>query len=278
MSETVSAAQPNWLARNYHWIAGLSTAVAAIGVLTELSAGFGYRWELIPLQTALLQVLPVGAYIAAGGAVLCLIALALAYVVYQGAFLRPSAALIVVLIAAGAAAYMPYSMKNAAAGVPPIHDITTDTDDPPAFVEVLPLRDQTHARNTASYDREHSGTRTINVPEAQAKAYPDIKTLVFEGQSPADAYKRAMAAVKQSGWTIVADRPEEGRIEAWDRTFWFGFIDDVVIRVAATDTGSKIDIRSLSRVGGSDIGKNAQRIRGYVKTLMSIKGPISVKE
>jgi uncharacterized protein (DUF1499 family) len=46
----------------------------------------------------------------------------------------------------------------------------------------------------------------------------------------------------------------------------------VVIRVAATDTGSKIDIRSLSRVGGSDIGKNAQRIRGYVKTLMAIKG------
>ncbi|MHB1207766.1 MAG: DUF1499 domain-containing protein [Rhodospirillaceae bacterium] len=272
MSETMSAAPPNWLARNFNWIAGLSTAVAAIGVLAELSAGFGYRLNVIPLQTALLQVLPIGAYIAAGGVVLCLITLVLAYVVYKGAFLRPSTAVIVVMIAAGVAAYLPYSMKNAAAGVPPIHDITTDTEDPPAFIEVLPLRDQTHARNTASYDREHSGQRTINVPEAQHKAYPDIKTLVFDGVPPAEAYKRALAAVKQSGWTIVADRPEEGRIEAWDRTFWFGFIDDVVIRVAATDTGSKIDIRSLSRVGGSDVGKNAQRIRGYVKTLMSIKG------
>jgi hypothetical protein len=216
-------------------------------------------------------VWPAGAYIAAAGAALCLLTLVLAYSVYKGAFLRPSAAVIVFLVAAAAAAYLPYSMKNAAAGVPPIHDITTDTEDPPSFVEVLPLRDQTHARNTASYDRAHSGARAINVPEAQHKAYPDIKTLVFEGKSPADTYKRALDAAKKSGWTIVADRPEEGRIEAWDKTFWFGFIDDVVIRVVATDTGSKLDIRSLSRVGGSDVGKNAQRIRGYVKTLMSVK-------
>ena len=271
MSDT-PAGRPNWIARNYRRIAIFGIAVAVLGILAELGSGFGYRLELLPLQTALLQVLPVGAYIAAAGAVLCLVTLALGFTIHKGAGRGLSIAVIVALIAAGLAAYLPYSMRNQAAGVPPIHDVTTDTEDPPAFVDVLPLREQNHARNTAVYERDRSGQRTINVPEAQAKAYPDIKTLVLDGVPPADAYKRALTAVRQSGWTIVADKPEEGRIEAWDKTFWFGFIDDVVIRVAATDAGSKIDIRSLSRVGGSDIGKNAQRIRGYVKTLMSVKG------
>jgi uncharacterized protein (DUF1499 family) len=271
MSDT-PAARPNWLARNYRRIAIFAIAVAALGILAEVGSGFGYRLEVLPLQTALLQVLPVGAYIAAAGGVLCLITLLLGFTAHKGAARGLSVAVIVALIAAGFATYLPYSMRKQASGVPPIHDITTDTEDPPAFVDVLPLREQTHARNPAVYERDRSGQRTINVPEAQAKAYPDIKTLLFDGVPPADAYKRALAAVRQSGWTIVADKPEEGRIEAWDKTFWFGFIDDVVIRVAATDAGSKIDIRSLSRVGGSDIGKNAQRIRGYVKTLMSVKG------
>lgn len=271
MSETLPLAQPNWVARNYRRISGASIAIAVIGVAIELGAGFGYRAELIPLQPALLRMLPAGAYIAAGGAALCAIAIGLAVVVHKSAFLRPAAPVIVALIAAGLAAFLPYSMRKAASGLPPIHDVTTDTENPPAFVDVLPLRVQTNARNTAEYQRDRSGQRTINVPEAQLKAYPDIKTLVFEGVSSAAAYERALAAVKQSGWTIVADKPEEGRIEAWDKTIWFGFIDDVVIRVAATDGGSKIDIRSLSRVGGGDVGKNAQRIRAYVKTLMSLK-------
>lgn len=272
MPET-SVTQPGWLARNYRRIAIFSAAIAALGVLAELGSGFGYRMELLPLQTALLQVLPAGAYIAAAGAALCLLTLVLGFTVHKGASSRLSATVGIALVAAGFAAYLPYSMRKQASGVPPIHDITTDTENPPVFVDVLPLREQTNARNTAVYERDRSGQRTINVPEAQAKAYPDIKTLTFEGVPPADAYKRALAAVQQSGWTVVADKPDKGRIEAWDKTFWFGFIDDVVIRVAATDSGSKIDIRSLSRVGGSDIGKNAQRIRGYVKTLMSVKAP-----
>jgi len=268
MTETV-APQPTWIARNYPRMAWAAIAVAVLGVLAEFGSGFGYRLGLLQLQTALQQMLPMGAYIAAGGAVLCLITLALGATVHKEAFLKRSAPVIVALVASGTAVYLPYSMRASAAGLPPIHDITTDIDNPPVFVDVVPLRAQTGAVNPPEYLRDRSGRRTLNVPEAQKKAYPDIQTLTFDGVTPAAAYARALAAVKKTGWTLVADKPEEGRIEAFDRTFWFGFYDDVVIRVAPTDTGSKIDIRSKSRVGGGDVGTNARRVRGYIKTLMA---------
>jgi hypothetical protein len=272
MSEAVQSTAPGWLARNYGRIAALCFAVALIGVLVEIGAGFGYRFQMIPLQVALLKMLPIGAYISIGGAALCLAAVILAVVIYKGAFLKPAALVLVGLVVGAGAAYLPYSMSQVGAKVPPIHDITTDTVNPPVYIDVLPLREQTRASNTAEYLQENKlGSRVINVPEAQLKAYPDIKPVMLDGVAPADAYARALAAVKKEGWTIVADKPEEGRIEAWDKTLWFGFIDDVVIRVAPTDTGSKIDIRSLSRVGGSDVGKNAERIRGYIQTLLATK-------
>lgn len=269
MTDT-TASQPTWIARNYPRIAWAAIAVAALGVLAEFGSGFGYRFGILPLQTALQRMLPIGVYIAAGGAVLCAITLVLAWMVHKDAFLRRSTPVILALAAAVVAIYVPYSMRASAAGLPPIHDVTTDIENPPEFVDVVPLRVQTGAVNPPEYLRDRSGRRTFNVPEAQKKAYPDIQTLTFDGVAPAAAYARALAAVRQRGWTLVADKPEEGRIEAFDRTFWFGFIDDVVIRVAPTETGSKIDIRSKSRVGGGDVGTNARRVRGYVKALMAI--------
>ena len=274
MSEAVQPAQSSWLTRNYGRIAALCFVVALVGVLVEVGAGFGYRFKFIELQVALLKMLPIGAYISAAGAALCLVAVLLAFAVQKGTFLGRAGLVIVGLVVAAGATYLPYSMKQVASTVPPIHDITTDTVNPPAFVDAIPLREQTGARNSAEYLLENKlgPTKTINVPESQLKAYPDIKTVMFDGVQPAAAYARAMEAVKKHGWTIVADKPDEGRIEAWDKTLWFGFIDDIVIRVAATDNGSKLDIRSESRVGGSDVGKNAQRIRAYLQTLASIKG------
>jgi uncharacterized protein (DUF1499 family) len=74
------------------------------------------------------------------------------------------------------------------------------------------------------------------------------------------------------GWAIVASVPAEGRIEASDTTFWFRFVDDVVIRVRATPGGSRIDVRSKSRVGRSDVGTNAARIRSYLSRLRAAAG------
>ncbi len=270
MSEAAKAAQPNWLVRNSGRIAIASFAVAVIGAVVSIVAGQGYQMEVIPLQTSFL-VLRYGAYVSIGGGALCLLSILLAVAVHKGEFLGKSAIAVAGLVIGLIAFYVPYSMQKTAQSVPPIHDITTDTENPPEFIAVVPLR--TKARNPAEYMRENKlGQRVINVPEAQQKAYPDIKTIVLADVPPSDAFTRALDAVKAHKWTIVSASPEEGRIEAWDKTPWFGFIDDVVIRVTAGESGSKVDIRSLSRVGGSDVGKNAQRIRAYVKTFMSLKG------
>ncbi|MGH8720432.1 MAG: DUF1499 domain-containing protein, partial [Burkholderiales bacterium] len=87
--------------------------------------------------------------------------------------------------------------------------------------------------------------------------------------APAEAFKRALQAARDLGWEIVAAEGVAGRIEATDSTFWFGFKDDVVIRVEADGAGSRIDVRSVSRVGVGDVGANAKRIRAYLRALGS---------
>lgn len=154
-------------------------------------------------------------------------------------------------------AYVPWHGLRQARSVPPIHDITTDTAQPPQFVAVMPLR--ADAPNSAEYEG-------AAIAEQQLAAYPDIGTHRMP-VSPADAFTRALDAARQMGWDIVDSDPAAGRIEATDTTLWFGFKDDVVIRVAADGAGSKVDVRSVSRVGGSDVGANAKRIRAYLRRL-----------
>jgi len=138
-----------------------------------------------------------------------------------------------------------------------IHDITTDTENPPEFVSILPLR------KDASNPAEYGG------PEIAAKqhaAYPDIRPLTV-GISPSRGYEAALATARRMNWRIVDGNPSERRIEAVATTRWFGFRDDIVIRISpAPNGGSVLDIRSVSRVGLSDIGTNARRIRTFLKT------------
>jgi hypothetical protein len=144
-----------------------------------------------------------------------------------------------------------------ASRVPAIHDITTDTLQPPPFLAVVPLR--AAALNPVEYGG----------PEIAAKqraAYPDLGPLLLN-DPPARAFDRALAAARAKGWELVASDPAGGRIEATDTTFWFGFKDDVVVRVTPQPMGSRVDVRSLSRVGGGDIGTNAARIRSYLAAL-----------
>ncbi len=141
--------------------------------------------------------------------------------------------------------------------VPPIHDITTDTQDPPAFVALLDERKKTP--NGADY----GGPK---VAAAQQKAYPDIKPLVLD-RPPAEAMQKAIDAARAMGWQIVAADAAAGRLEATARTWWFGFRDDVVVRIRPQGSGSRIDVRSVSRVGSSDVGANAKRVREYLGRL-----------
>jgi uncharacterized protein (DUF1499 family) len=141
--------------------------------------------------------------------------------------------------------------------VPPIHDISTDLVDPPAFVAVLPLR--ADAPNSAI----HGGAE---LAAAQRRAYPDI-TPVMLADTAASAHGRALAAARRMKWEIVAADVHSGRIEATATTFWFGFKDDIVIRISSIGGASRIDVRSVSRVGKSDVGANAARIRAYLASL-----------
>ncbi len=171
---------------------------------------------------------------------------------------RPGALALVAAFAALLVWMIPETYRPAP-GTPPIHDITTDLDNPPAFVDVLPLRGP--GTNPVEY-----GTSANMTPERQAQlqreAYPDIQPLITS-DAPDQAFRRALATVESLGWELVAQVPEEGRIEATDTTFWFRFKDDVVIRIQAVDGGSRVDARSTSRVGVSDVGKNAARLREF---------------
>lgn len=156
-----------------------------------------------------------------------------------------------------AAAYVPLSWRLAAQTLPPINDVSTDTRDPPRFVTLLSMR------GDATTATEYGGDR---VARLQRAGYPDLSPVLLP-TAPAEALTRAEQAARAFGWNIVTVEPAEGRIEAVAVTLWFGFHDDIVIRVKPTPEGSRVDIRSKSRHGVSDLGANARRIRAFVARL-----------
>jgi uncharacterized protein (DUF1499 family) len=152
---------------------------------------------------------------------------------------------------------LPVVVIAGARGKPAIHDISTDMVDPPAFVDVLRYR--TGNVSPAAYDGPEAAA-------AQRRAYPDIKPLVVARPVP-DAVDRASALVRDRGWQLVTADRTTGRVEAIDTTYWFGFKDDVVIRVRAEGNGARVDMRSKSRVGVGDLGTNARRISEFLRDL-----------
>lgn len=230
----------------------LLTALAAVLLLA--GAPLGYRMGWWEFRTGLQGLQPWAAYVGLAAAALAIVAIAIPKV-REGWTVGLVAALAVGL----ATFYVPWQWQQRARSVPRIHDITTDTQNPPVFVAILPLRKD--AENTATYGGKE-------IAELQRKGYPDIQPLLL-GVPPQVAFARALDTAESMGWTLVASNPAEGRIEATDRTLWYGFKDDIVIRVAPapSGSGSRVDVRSVSRVGRSDIGINAQRIRQFMAKL-----------
>lgn len=151
---------------------------------------------------------------------------------------------------------VPYSWMMKAESLPVIHDITTDTTNPPQFrPDVIALRAAAHATNSTKY----GGAK---VAALQEKAYPSIKPMLFT-LSAQKVFRAALRTANAMGWKLDSENPHTGIIQASSTTFWFGFIDDVVIRVKSRPDGSRLDIRSESRIGKSDIGRNAERIRKF---------------
>jgi uncharacterized protein (DUF1499 family) len=235
--------------------AALATAgLAVAGGIAAACAGFGTRGGLWNFRTGF-------SILRWAGFVETAVLAAAVVVAILAAKRRDWRAFAICIPAAAAAMAISGSLlswKLKAATVPPIHDITTDLNTPPKFSAIVPLR------ATAPNPSEYPGAETA---AAQMKGYPDLKTAILP--LPYDrAFAAALAVARELGWKIVAESPDEGRIEASDTTFWFGFTDDVVIRITPAGTDrSLVDIRSVSRVGRSDVGTNAARIRRFLAKL-----------
>lgn len=223
--------------------------VAVSSGLLVLLSGPAYRLGALSLPSAF-TLLRWGAY---GGIAATLLAAGALWRARGRSFLA-LLALVIGLTAFG----VPFWFQRTAASVPPIHDITTDTANPPTFDAVVPLR--AGAPNALTYSEE--------VARLQRAAYPDLQPLILE-MPAAQAFDRALQAARAAGWKIVAASADEGRIEATDTTTFFGFKDDIVVRLTPLGNRTVVDVRSVSRVGRSDVGTNARRIRAYLDRLSS---------
>ena len=234
------------------FVAGAIVVLLAIG--TMALAGLGSRWGWWHFSTGF-SMLRWGGYAALAAGFLTLGAAA--FIGRPGRRRAMIVASVLVVVALATVA-VPWNWRRTARTVPRIHDITTDTENPPEFVA---LRDRPGASNPVEYGGPE-------VAAQQRAGYPDIAPVTLQ-VTPTEALARAAATARDLGWDVVAIDTGAGRVEATDRTRWFGFYDDVVIRVTPAEGGSRVDVRSLSRVGGSDVGTNARRIRTFLDRLTS---------
>lgn len=242
--------EPRWTIRLSKWalrLAVVALLVAAGGILLG-------RFDIIP-KFAGFAGFAIGGLIAVIG-----ILVALAAVV---ANLRTKAglmasALIGLLLSAGQVG-VSMSQASSGKGAPAIHDITTDLTNPPAFSK-LALR----ADNPAGVDTVGKWR------ELHSAAYGDLKPVVI-GKPVAAVIADADRLAKERGWDVALADGNAGTFEATERVWWIGFEDDVIIRAvpSADGKGSTVDMRSVSRVGISDLGVNAKRVREFLTALSS---------
>ncbi|MFO7857871.1 MAG: DUF1499 domain-containing protein [Ectothiorhodospiraceae bacterium] len=240
------------------WGRGLlavALAFGAVGVLSAALSGPWHRLGLVDLQAAFAMVWVLAVWLGFLAAFLGLSSLVVGlFTGYGRGAMRGAAG--AVLLGAAAAAWPMYLIYQSGQ-VPTIHDITTDTADPPAFRALADAREA--APNAVAYPGEDTA-------EKQRDAYPEIETLVLDPPRE-QVFAAAEATAQEMGWRIETADAEGGRLEAVAMTFWYGFKDDVVVRVADTPDGVALDVRSASRKGRSDLGTNAARIRAYLEAV-----------
>ena len=231
----------------------LAFLLGLIAIITLALQGPGYQagwWGLLAVFNKGFKIAVLGGGLAA--------VLGLLHIIISLATKKRVAGMALIgLIFGVSAAAVPLQMKRIGSSVPAIHDITTDTVNPPAFVAIAPLRAK--ASNPITYDPE--------IAEQQAKAYPDLKTVLIKAKAD-EVFNKALSTVDTMGWELVAADEGTGRIEATETTKWFGFKDDIVIRIAQSGDNTYLDARSKSRVGRSDLGANANRLRKFKQHLI----------
>ena len=220
----------------------LALVVALVALALLAVSGPSVRFDLWSYRSGL-NAFRWAAYAGIAAMVIAVLALAIPSSRKRGALL-PLVAFVIGALTFG----VPFQFQQTARSVPPINDITTDPANPPKYMTTArPYPGEAFARQ-------------------QALAYPDIKPVML-ALPPREAFERALKAAESMGWEVVGRDAAAGTLEAVDSTKWFGFKDDIAVRVSPAGSGSRIDVRSKSRVGRSDIGTNARRIRAYVERL-----------
>jgi len=256
------------------WVFRITKILAIASPLVFIAAGLGSKIGLWSWQFGLGTLTrEVGPALLMATGVFAVLSMILCAFKPKRSFFLGAFAMIVPLVGLGQLA----GAKNKVASLPFIHDITTDTQDVPTFTDaIMSERAQVENVNTVDYagkmaptsEKTADGKPVMKLVSAlQSQAYPNVRPLIMSG-SPDVAFGQARAVAKTMGWKIKSDDVSTGIIEATDSTFWYGFKDDVVIRIRESEGGgSVVDIRSVSRVGMSDIGANAARIRTFLKKM-----------
>ena len=173
-------------------------------------------------------------------------------------------AVIGMLIAAGVFAW-PLAFIPAYLNLPAMNDATTDLSSPPRFATLARDRERAGVANPAQYPIQRFA-------ELQKAAYPDLRPL-YVNRSLDDTYELAVETLKRLRFQIVAETPpkqrQAGIIEAVDRTIVIGFYDDVVVRVDSEGGRARVDIRSASRFGQHDLGRNSSRVRRVLSEMQA---------
>ena len=233
-------------------VAWSTFGLAVIFVLSELLSGPAYRLGWIELKPGLQTM----RWAATAEAVVFVIALFGALVAVRKQVPQAKVVFLLSTIIGFLAAAPPAVLWYRVQHLPHIHDVSTDTANPPEYIAVLPLRNG--VPNSTVFD--------FKLASLQVQAYPDVRTVILT--APRDqTFQKALQVAHDMGWKIVDANQDTLRIEATDTSFLFGFKDDVVIRINGSGSESRIDLRSLSRVGGSDFGVNANRIRRFISRL-----------
>lgn len=234
------------------WLLLISGIVA---VVLLAAAPLGYKFGVFALMPSFASLM-----LALGIAVLVLpAALVMAILAARKGLARNRnlliAALVISLVPPGLV--VPQMIKGRS--VPPIHDITTDTANPPRFPSIANYR--TDAVNSLEYGAGFNSPAAL--AKLQQKAYPGVKSL-HTRLAVGEAVDRAREVLKNQGLDVVNVDRKGGTVEAVATSFWFGFKDDVVVRITDAPEGSVVDVRSVSRVGQSDLGVNAKRILEFL--------------
>ena len=181
------------------------------------------------------------------------------------------------------------SLRSHAQSVPFIHDVATDTADPPQFsAAMVKAREEDEAKNklypfdvpldTLEEWKSNESVAGKTLAQLIESGYPDLDlTTLHVEESPDKVIDVVEKAMEMRGYRGITADPKAGIVEGTDKVFWYGFLDDVVVRVRPAGKGSVVDFRSTSRVGLSDLGVNAKRVadlRQAVLDRLTGRGPV----